>query len=124
MTYLWFDMLAQSLGEKTKNQESKMTKTSKPEHGFIALAAPKADFEKRGILKADLYRLRRVIGEPLKAGVTSRGDFVLYSDDTMTQRRLVDILVPFTGFNEQRIDLTRTKIESLPIVNKNEPLFT
>ncbi len=100
-----------------------MTKTGKAQHEFIALAAPKADFEKRGILKADLYRMQRVIGSALKAGVTSRGDFVLYSDDPMTQRRLVDILVPFTGFHEQCIDLTRTKIESLPIVNKNEPLF-
>jgi hypothetical protein len=101
-----------------------MTKSPKPGHEFIALAAPKADFEKRGILKADLYRMQRVIGSTLKAGVTSRGDFVLYSNDTMTQRRLVDILVAFAGFHEQRIDLTRTKIESFQIVDKDEPLFT
>ncbi len=100
-----------------------MASSKKPSHEFIALAAPKAVFESRGTLKADLYRMRRVVGDSLRAGVTSRGDFILYSDDQQTQRRLVDMLVPFSDFHEQRIDLTRTKIERLKIVDKDEPIF-
>ncbi len=100
-----------------------MHKKTKANHEVMVLAAPKTHFENRGILKADLYRMRKVIGERLKAGVTSRGDFILYSEDPMTQRRLVDILFAFTVFHEQRIDLTRTKIEQLEIVDKDHPLF-
>lgn len=91
---------------------------------FMALVAPKVKIKRRQFLKADLFRLKQVIGSHLKAGVTSTGDFILYTDDASTWQRLVKILPFLTDFREQRIDPIRTKIELLEVVDKDDHLFT
>lgn len=91
---------------------------------FMALVAQKTIIKKRGLLKADLFRLRMVIGHGLKAGLTERGDFILYSSDLATWRKLVNLLPLFTDFREQRIDETRTKIEQIDFEDVDKLLFT
>ncbi|MFM2339967.1 MAG: hypothetical protein RLZZ360_603 [Candidatus Parcubacteria bacterium] len=80
--------------------------------------------KKRNLLKADLYRLRQVIGTQLKAGIGNNGDFILYSSDALSHQKLTRLLPFFTEFREQRVDPIRTRIELLEIVDKDEPLFT
>jgi hypothetical protein len=91
---------------------------------FMALVAPKVKIKKRGQLKADLFRLRQVVGPELRAGITEQGDFILYSADLATWRKLVGILPFLTDFREQRIDPIRTKIEGLEFRDEDKPLFT
>lgn len=91
---------------------------------FMALVAPRVKINKRHLLKADLYRLRQVIGISLKAGITSGGDFVLYSADASTWQKLVKLLPFLADFREQRIDPARTKIELLEVVDEDNHLFT
>jgi hypothetical protein len=91
---------------------------------FMALVAPKVKIKKRGLLRADLFRFRQVFGPNLKAGVTEQGDFILYSGDLATWRKLVGILPMLTDFREQRIDPIRTKIEGLEFLDEDKPLFT
>jgi len=91
---------------------------------FMALVAPKVKIKKRQLLQADLFRLRQVVGSHLKAGVTSNGDFILYTADASTWQKLVKLLPFLTDFREQRIDPLRTKIELLEVVDKDNHLFT
>lgn len=91
---------------------------------FMALVAPKAKIKRRQMLQADLYRFRQVVGSHLKAGITSNGDFILYSADASTWQKLVKILPFLTEFREQRIDPLRTKIELLEVVDEDSHLFT
>ncbi len=99
------------------------SKSDKPRTDFMALVTPKATVKRRGVLKADLFRLQKVIGADFKVGVTDKGDFIIYADNSAVWRKLVRVLLPFTDFREQRIDLTRTKIERLEVVDKDEPIF-
>ncbi len=99
-----------------------MTKEPK-RNDFMALVSPKIKIKRRHHLKADLFRLRQVVGESLKAGVTSGGDFILYTQDASTWQRLVKILPFLTDFREQRIDPLRTRIESIEFVDEDKPLF-
>jgi hypothetical protein len=91
---------------------------------FMALVTPKTKIRKQHLLKADLFRLRQVIGTTLKAGVTGGGDFVLYTEDTSSWQRLVQVLPFMNDFREQRIDPLRTPIELLEVVDEDSPLFT
>jgi hypothetical protein len=100
-----------------------MTKARK-NTDFMALVASRTAIKKRYLLKADLYRLRQVVGMPLKAGTTSNGDFILYTADSATWQKLVKILPFLTDFREQRVDPVRTKIELLEVVDQDSPLFT
>ena len=98
--------------------------TIKKRNDFMALVAPKVKIKRRQFLKADLFRLKQVIGSQLKAGVTSNGDFILYTDDNSTWQKLVKILPFLTDFREQRVDPLRTKIELLEVVDEDSYLFT
>jgi hypothetical protein len=100
-----------------------MTKNPK-RNDFMALVAPKVKIKRRHFLKADLFRLKQVIGSNLKAGVTNAGDFILYTADDSTWQRLVKILPFLVDFREQRIDPMRTKIELLEVVDEDDYLFT
>ncbi len=100
-----------------------MPKKQKPTD-FMALVAPKIKIKRRQFLKADLFRLKQVIGSQLKAGVTSNGDFILYTDDASTWQRLVKIQPFLIDFREQRIDPLRTPIALLEVVDKDDQLFT
>ncbi len=100
-----------------------MAKPKKLTVDFMALVMPKANLKRRGTLKADLFRLQQVIGTDFKAGVTDRGDFIIYSDSPAMMRKLVRVLLPFTDFREQRIDPIRTKIELFEIVDQDDPIF-
>ena len=100
------------------------TKQQKVRPDFMALVAPQIKIKKRGLLQADLYRMRLVFGTHLKAGLTDQGDFIIYSNDLATWRKLVGILPMLTDFREQRVDPLRTKIELLEVVDKDNLLFT
>lgn len=100
-----------------------MTKQNKDREDFMALVATKSKIKRRQLLKADLYRLRQVIGTSLKAGVTSKGDFILYTSDSSTWQKLVKILPFLFEFREQRIDPLRTRVELCEFVDKDELLF-
>jgi hypothetical protein len=91
---------------------------------FMALVIPKAKIRKQHLLKADLFRLRQVVGTTLKAGVTGGGDFILYTEDASSWQRLVRILPFMSDFREQRVDPLRTSIELLEVVDEDDPLFT
>jgi hypothetical protein len=96
---------------------------TKPRLDIMALVAPKAKIRKRGMTKADLFRLRHAVGPNLKAGVTEQGDFILYSTDTATWRKLTGILPFLTDFREQRVDPVRNRVELMEIVDQDDPLF-
>lgn len=91
---------------------------------FMALVIPKSKIRKQHLLKADLFRLRQVVGTTLKAGVTGGGDFILYTEDASSWQRLVRILPFMSDFREQRVDPLRTSIELLEVVDEDDPLFT
>lgn len=95
--------------------------TNRPD--FTALVAPKSLIKRRGLTNADLFRFKKVIGPNLRAGITSRGDFILYSSDPSTWRKLVNIMPMLPDFREQRIDPVLTKVEIMEIVNKDTPIF-
>ncbi len=90
---------------------------------FTALVAPKSLIKRRGLTNADLFRFKRLIGANLRAGITTRGDFILYSSDHSTWRKLVSILPMLPDFHELRVDPIMTKVETIEIVNNNEPIF-
>lgn len=90
---------------------------------FMALVAPRATIKRRRLQHADLHRLRNAIGANMKAGTTTNGDFILYSTDLATWRKLVGILPFLTEFREQRIDPMRIEINLLEIVDKDDPIF-
>ena len=90
---------------------------------YRALVAPKSAIKRRGLTNADLFRFKKVIGPNLRAGITTRGDFILYSNDHSTWRKLVSIMPMLPDFREQSIDPVLTKVEIMEIVNKDTPLF-
>ena len=100
-----------------------MAKPKKLTVDFMALVTPRTNVKRRSVLKADLFRLQQVIGTDFKAGITDRGDFIIYSDSPAMMRKLVRVLLPFTDFREQRIDPIRTKIELFEIVDQDDPIF-
>ncbi len=89
---------------------------------FMALVAPLAKIRRQHLLKADLHRLKKVVGNQLRAGLCN-GDFILYSSDVETFKRLVSLLAFFSEFREQRVDPIRNKVELIEIVDKDDPLF-
>ncbi len=91
---------------------------------FMALVAPKVKIKRRHLLKADLFRMRLVVGESLKAGTTCAGDFILYTHDASTWKKLVNLLPFLVDFREQRIDPLRTRIELMEVVDEDDYLFT
>lgn len=98
-------------------------KKDKPRTDFMALVAPKTIIKKHGVLKADLFRMRKLLGADLKAGTTDQGDIILYAESLSTWRKMVQVFLPFTDFREQRVDKNRTKISLIEIVDKDEPLL-
>lgn len=97
--------------------------TTKKKMDFMALVAPIAKIQNLNLLNADLYRLRQVVGPSLRAGITTDGAFIFYSEDSSTWQRLVGLLPFLTGFREQRIDPVRTKIQLIEVINKDTYLF-
>ncbi len=98
--------------------------SQKKRNDFMALVTPRVKIKKQHLLKADLFRLRQVIGTTLKAGVTGGGDFILYTEDASSWKKLVRILPFMSDFREQRVDPVRTPIELLEVVDEDSPLFT
>lgn len=90
---------------------------------FTALVAPKTLIAQRGLTNADLFRFKRLIGPNLRAGITARDDFILYSSDHSTWRRLVSILPMLPDFHEIRVDPVMTKVEIIEIVNNTDPII-